>query len=55
MSIVVILKGFLVVFLSMLKNWVFSKIHTIMEKYSFDVGFMHICCKQHCFVEHTHE
>jgi hypothetical protein len=37
------------------KNWVFKKIHTIMEKYSFDVGFMHICCKQYCFAEHTHE
>jgi hypothetical protein len=26
-----------------------------MEKYSFDVGFMHICCKKYYFVEHTHE
>jgi hypothetical protein len=48
--------NFFFFFFSVLKNWVFSKLHIIMEKYSnFDVGFVHICIKKICLVGHIHE
>jgi hypothetical protein len=32
-----------------LKIWVFSKVHIAMKKYSFCIGFMHICIKEIIF------